>query len=466
MSSRHGLRYLLDAAAETKIPVFLLDLLKPETLSALDYIDALSRIRDLINQGIIGAPEFSYLTAISPDAKQSAYEKYLYYMNQRDGCEIDGNVSLEKIYEISEFVFLKESLDMFNCNSIYNGGNDYAQLIEKVYNCPFTAFHNLDGRQISEMMMNCKELLLYSHSTTPTPLIFGGDFSDSVLGDPTISSPFFTYIQNHPWIQALSLEDIPEESSPQPNKSSSSIFSLPGDMSSNFNMPATHTQNDKTKYSSILDDLAHAPANRFTYLAWEVLLSFYNSSSPDIISLGNNYVGQIGYLIAASNWASQPTSRNSCTTDLDYDEEMECVLSNDNIYVIIDPEGGYIPFIFSKDDSGLHQIVGPTWEFILGVSDPTMRDLSLGVRSDPGQILGAFDWSDSSNNTYSTSHIGNRLVIDYGGNLPLRKTFTVSDNGIRIDINNSITTSEKILIPLVVDPWTRFTTGWEIAITL
>ena len=57
MSSRHGLRYLIDSAAKSKSTVFLLDLLRPDTLSALDYLKVLPRIRNLATQGILALPE-------------------------------------------------------------------------------------------------------------------------------------------------------------------------------------------------------------------------------------------------------------------------------------------------------------------------------------------------------------------------------------------------------------------------
>ncbi len=57
MSSRHGLKYLLDAAERHHTTVFLLDLLTQENLSALDYMHAISQIRDLASRGIIGLPE-------------------------------------------------------------------------------------------------------------------------------------------------------------------------------------------------------------------------------------------------------------------------------------------------------------------------------------------------------------------------------------------------------------------------
>ena len=56
MSSRHGLKYLLDAAYQTKSTVLLLDLLKSDTLSALDYLNALPQIRKLADQGILDLP--------------------------------------------------------------------------------------------------------------------------------------------------------------------------------------------------------------------------------------------------------------------------------------------------------------------------------------------------------------------------------------------------------------------------
>ncbi len=136
------------------------------------------------------------------------------------------------------------------------------------------------------------------------------------------------------------------------------------------------------------------------------------------------------------------------------------MLSNKKIYITIDPDGGYIPFLFSIDDNGLHQIIGPTWEFILGISDPSLWDLSLGMRSDPGQILGAFDSNNRAINNYSIVQSKNKLVIDYNGYMPLRKSFTISDDRIRVDIIDSSSSSENVLIPLVVDPWHRFSLGW------
>ncbi len=54
--------------------------------------------------------------------------------------------------------------------------------------------------------------------------------------------------------------------------------------------------------------LVSAPNNRLTDLAWSIFSSLSQSFSPDYISLGNNYAGQIGYILAAAKWAALPTS--------------------------------------------------------------------------------------------------------------------------------------------------------------
>jgi hypothetical protein len=41
------------------------------------------------------------------------------------------------------------------------------------------------------------------------PIIFGGDLQSSILGDQVFADEFYSYIDNHPWIQVLSNTDLP-----------------------------------------------------------------------------------------------------------------------------------------------------------------------------------------------------------------------------------------------------------------
>ena len=159
------------------------------------------------------------------------------------------------------------------------------------------------------------------------------------------------------------------------------------------------------------------------------------------------------------NGLTNQISINACNQDLNYDGKYECILSNKNIFATIDPEGGYIPFLFTKDELGVHQVIGPTWEFVTGISDPSMWDLSLGVRSDPDQILGAFGDSFKDWNTY-TSDLSENKVVLASDDLTIQKSFLLINNNLHIDIVNSESSNHEITIPLVVDPWIRFTSDW------
>jgi hypothetical protein len=56
---RHGLKHLLDAVEEYQIPIVLLDLKKPESLSALDAMGLLPRIQQLEQEGLLILPDQS-----------------------------------------------------------------------------------------------------------------------------------------------------------------------------------------------------------------------------------------------------------------------------------------------------------------------------------------------------------------------------------------------------------------------
>ncbi len=137
------------------------------------------------------------------------------------------------------------------------GVNDYAHNVSKTHYCPLGTISSIDAQQILEMMDRCKEILLSnSLSNSPNPLIFGGDFSKSILGDPAISSTIFTFIQNHPWIQVLSIDDIPEESYTQYTTPSFDILNLYGNGTNNLNSLITKDKTENSNYSIIYEALS------------------------------------------------------------------------------------------------------------------------------------------------------------------------------------------------------------------
>jgi hypothetical protein len=465
MSSRHGLRYLLDAAAQTKSPVFLLDLLTPDNLSALDYINATGRGRILAEQGVLALPDVGTIMELIRSEDNSQISQ-INNQNSDMGFykiwKIPTNMNSVSGMNNLDFILLMNNL--LKMNNIYINliSYGYAQLTKINNNCELLPFftNSTAGNQVSDISLACKILLLsYAVSHPTTPLILGGDFSKSILGDPTLSNYIFSYINSHPWIQIVSINDFMTSSElliPSPNpyqEHALAINDTTQNAHSSGNPYVTDTQN------MVHDALLQSPKNNLTDLAWKVFFDLTHSASPELLTLQANYIGQIGYILAGANWAEKPVSMITCGSDLDYDGKTECIFANDSIFAIIEPDGGYVPFVFAKDSKGIHQIIGPTWEFAVGLSDPSSWNKTLGPRGDSAQYLGAFQ--DSFNNWQSyTVDINNNKVEMYSQALNLKKSITLLPHSLRIDIQTLPQFHSISFIPMVIDPWFRYTPGW------
>lgn len=432
-SSRHGLKYLLDAAAETKTPLILVDFINPENLSALDYINVLPGINKFVNLGILEfATNLCKRVNIDFEQQKDVYE----------GKQL-------------EFVLLKNNCDVLNRKYLFNSVIDYAQCTTK-NELSLQSIHLITSlKEYSEMV----KILLHSAIVDPNYTIaIGGDFNNSLLGEPSFSILFFSYIKHHPWIQVISLSNTTEFpplaslTSPPASEEGS------GETITNFG-PQYFTSSTTTDiFSSIFSALEESPINQISILGRQMFSSLTQSSSINLLRLKANYIGQLKNIVTASFWAENGKPINSCGLDLDYDNQNECILANENVFMIIEPEGAYIPFVFSRDDKGIHQLIGPTWEFIVGLSDPSEWDYSDGILSDPSQIPGGvYDMAKVV--TYNVLEEENVIVLSTE-NLAVRKSFELSGNVIHIEYSNDTPGPMASLIPLVVDPWIRYSSDW------
>jgi len=463
MSSRHGLKYLLDVAAQTKSTVLLFDLLTPDTVSALDYLNVLPLIRKLANQRILALPdvEIMKLSDVPSDNMcQYLINDSVNYLDISKIWNIGGNIGNSSINRRSDFYLLLSYYENIRFRYGFISVNGYAQYNEYSNNCSLQFYRSNAPDNTLGLSLDCKKLLLSSALMAPTtPLVFGGDFSISMLGDPSVSSEVFTYINEHPWIQKLSIYDLQTTSDLQftcPTPCSLGQ-SATGEISQQSNL--THKVELSSVQSNIYAALLQSPNNLIADLSWQVYFSLTQPAAADLLTLRSNYVGQIGQLLAAAVWADKPSPILKCDVDLDYDGNNECILANNNIFTIIEPEGGYIPFVFSLDDRGIHQIIGPTWEFTVGLSDPSTWEISLGVRSDSAQFLGAFSDSFDNWNNYNVNLLNDMIVIS-SVDMTMRKSISVFPNSIHIEIRNVSQSSNNTFIPLTVDPWLRYTPGW------
>ena len=468
MSSRHGLKYLIDAAARTKSTIILLDLLTPKNISALDYLNVLPRIRNLAITGTLGLP------GIGVDGKLIINKSIMDKLSISNATNIIKNntwmlsndlANLDIKSNPNFYVFLN-NINNINKSFFDNGVIDYAQLNYKGSHCNLLpSYSNSDPPTSEKLSLECKKLLLSNAYDQPaSTILLGGDFSKSILGDPKTSTEVFSYIASHPWIQVLTIQDLLTV-----KDDLSGIISNDHRFQSDTSVTTQHieleTVTSDTKQQNLVSTaLLQSPPNQLSDLAWQVYYSLIEPASPELQTLHRNYMGQIGLILKAAHWADNPEYIQSCDLDLDFDGIPECILSNKQIFIIIESDGGYIPFIFTKDDKGIHQVVGPSWEFIVGLGDPSSWDANAGIRSDPAQILGAFQ--DQLNNWKQyTPKISEGKIELYSDSASIHKTIAIQPDQIHIDITNSSQSDLNPIIPLVVDPWQRYTDNWGASYT-
>lgn len=160
------------------------------------------------------------------------------------------------------------------------------------------------------------------------------------------------------------------------------------------------------------------------------------------LALAQNYAWIDPALEQAALWAQNPAPLAACR-DL-------CVLASDTFYAVFNPRGGRLVFFFA----GSEQVIGPTAQFFIGLSDRSQWDLSKGEAADPAQIMGAFADADDAFRPYLPEITENaiRFVAAEGR----EKTYHLTEAGLQAAFSEPLETQ----IPLALSPQIRFTPGW------
>ena len=172
--------------------------------------------------------------------------------------------------------------------------------------------------------------------------------------------------------------------------------------------------------------------------------------------LKNHYDGLTEPILEfAADW--EGASFLSCYRDLDQDGQPECLLANEKLLAVLDPQGARLTYLFARDEAGTHQLIGPSWQVATGLSATSLWRLDLGEAADPGAIPGAFAEPDDPFGAFEVSIQGDTLVFRLRDG-KCTKTFRLTDSRLEVDYQPDRPLT--ILIPLLVDPWTRFSPGW------
>jgi len=141
-----------------------------------------------------------------------------------------------------------------------------------------------------------------------------------------------------------------------------------------------------------------------------------------------------------------------CSHDPDFDTQPECILADENFFAMLEPEGGRLSYLFARKPEGITQIIGPSSQFIAGLSDPREWNLAAGPLADPLNIPGAFagPWG-----THQVEKIEKGIRFRMPG---IEKTFKLTETGLWVEIRNE--QEQNYQIPLALAPETRFQPGW------
>jgi hypothetical protein len=336
-----------------------------------------------------------------------------------------------------------------------------------------------DGLSV-ELRLALLDNAMNSAQSGPPVLVLGGDLVDSAWGEPESARASFGYIAAHPWIQPygqvelLDLRPTEQLENPAPapgaapfTQSPAGSEDLPGLTATVPLFSGVENQEIERISAGWIEELAvalNSPAYNATLAqaGWQAYRSLFAPLPPEhplLPALRVQYAAIPRLLLEAAGWAARPGPVSGCELLLDLNGRAGCILASERVFSAYDPLGGRLLALFVYSPGGeLHQLVAPTSQFTIGFGDPSTWDITAGPGAEPAGLHGAFAGSPPPWETYTTEVAPGRLSLTASDGL-LNKSFLLLENGVRVEFS-SPPASGRVQIPVVLDPWKRFTPGW------
>ncbi|HSF82896.1 MAG TPA: hypothetical protein VLA49_16800 [Anaerolineales bacterium] len=455
LGGSHGLYHLLHASQRFDIPMTLLDLTAPVSLSALDYSGGIELVRELAVKGLIGLPVSISLSFGDPVSVSYAMPDWLieHSISSIRQTALDFKLPASQfLYGIPQSGIPAGYTGIFS--PFHNTQEDLDPLTTqkmgplRVIPVPLDLPDDqatLDGLSVAVRKALIETALLTEAQNHPRGtmfLVLGGDLAHSTWGEPRRARASFEYLNAHPWVKPLD---------------ANSLLSISPGRAEQVVSPA----GERSLPPAVLDQLENPTLGvllQATWQAYHALNTPALSGSEQLVELRLKYLRQISMLLSASKWERAPAPQASCQEDLDLDGKAECILASESVYTISEIEEGSLVYLFVRTPSGVHQLVGPTSQLAVGLSEPESWDFSLSDRADPAVIPAAFDNADGP---YTANIQGTSLTFN---NPKTVKTISLTPNGIEMKYHSQVPTAQ--VIPIILDPWERFKPGWGERYTL
>ena len=412
---RHGLKHILDNAGRYGVPVVLLDLKTPASLAALDYLGITPQIQSLASRGLLILPDvaFGEPAEVSLNFSRRAAAGF-------------GLPASQFVYNASSRFQSAYLAQFFPLDDI-----SHLSLSGRTRLIPIPAADAIQATP-DGLSLDVRRALVAAAFTSDLSdlVVLGGDLPHSTWGNENMAGPTFAWIAAHPWIQPLTGDDL-------------MTFGIGTTQPSSFATPIDAWV--------LLADFEPESNNTLTDLAWQTYLTLDGPSDDGTLrSLRGHYIGQVGSLLAAASWAKDPSSYPSQDDDMNKYSGGEYSLSSQNLFAIIDnrENGAVLTNFFYLDAAGPHQIIAPSSQFTVGLSDPSDWHLELGEAADPSVIPGAF--SDDTATWAVDQPTITTESITFTSPEGSVKIYRLMENGIEIIYRGSGSVNTRI--PLAVDP--------------
>lgn len=467
-SSRHGLGNLLNAIEKTDLPVFLFDLKTPYNLSILDYMGEITKIIELANLGLVILPDSAtigaemQITGSYPYLPPLDIVQYATTWNRKIAANF--GISTGQLIGLDWSIRNVEAgglIDLYwNCRldlGLFGDsclmGNDYAQ-----FQIPNTSEGQATTQGLSTETVRTIINSGFSNAAS-TPIMLGGDLSTSSWGEPKAAKNALLYIAGHPWMKVLNLMDLLDQKTkhpapplPTPLVKTYIPYTNQGDHFPS-NLTAEQIQD------RILEELNSTPKNTLRDLAWQTYLGMISIADPSTYDLRVNYLGLIGHILAAAHWAENPRELSDCQVDLDWDGQYECILATPELFATFELSGGYLAFLFHRSSDMVDQVIAPTAELSVGLSDPSSWVFQNGILADSAQVPGAFIGNNDIKMNYYAFNEGIKLTL-LSDDMAIRKTYEIGDRKLSVRVENQNGLPLDLKIPLIVNPWRMYQAGW------
>lgn len=437
---RHGLAVLLQAAQQAGgLPLALLDLKTPESLSALNLLQPSGQTQAQESRAELTLPLAAWGDPAAAATALAYSRQAAVNLGFQASRWIYGAVSPE---DAAGYAAAFARLD----DTRHLADLDGLRLIPLADEA---ASAGVSPQGLSRSLQ--ASLLQAALSPDPADLVsLGGSLPSSPWADSTIAYPVFTWLAGHPWVQVLAANDLLQL---QPTR----LQQFP---CANLLCQPDDSPNDARR-AEVRQQLSEIPAGSWRDEAWLTYLSLTRATdNPTLRQMQDAALEQVAYYTVAAQWSQNPVAQADCSLDLDQDQQSECVLSSETWLGILELDGGRLAFAAARVGQETLPLIGSSSQRSLGLGEPAEWQPERGLAADPQVIPGAFADETYPWVTYQAEVNGTEIRLT-NPQSDLVKTFRVNGGTFQVDSSPSM----AMRIPIMAAPGGQLARGWQPLLT-